>query len=395
MVQSGLEVLSSRGFAQLQGLRVGAICNPTAVDRDFRHLADLLRAAPGVTLAALFGPEHGIRGDAQDMIGVGEQVDARTGVRVHSLYGERFESLSPTPESLQGLDALVFDIQDVGSRYYTFVYTMALCMKAAAEAKLKFLVLDRPNPIGLTEVEGNLVHPGFESFVGLFPLPNRHGMTAGELARHFNAPRRAGGEGLRCELEVVACEGLKRAMTYEETGLPWVQPSPNMPTVDTALVYPGLCMVEGTNLSEGRGTTRPFEIVGAPWLDPYRFCDALAAERLPGVQFRPLGFLPTFHKHAGKSCGGAMLHVTDRRAFLPVRTGVAVLRAAKQVGGEAFRWRTERYEFVDDKPAIDLLCGTDAVRKAIDAGEGLDACCGGFAEELERFLPLRERSRLY
>lgn len=395
MVQSGLEVLSSRGFAQLQGLRVGAICNPTAVDRDFRHLADLLRAAPGVTLGALFGPEHGIRGDAQDMVGVGEQVDARTGVRVYSLYGERFDSLSPTPESLKGLDALVFDIQDVGSRYYTFVYTMALCMKAAARARLKFCVLDRPNPIGLTEVEGNLVHPGFESFVGLFALPNRHGMTAGELARHFNAPREAGGEGIGCDLEVIACEGLRREMTYAETGLPFVQPSPNMPTVDTALVYPGLCMVEGTNMSEGRGTTRPFEVIGAPYLDPYRFCDALSAERLPGVKFRPLSFLPTFHKHAGKSCGGAMLHVTDARAFLPVRTGVAVLRAARLVGGEAFRWRTERYEFVDDKPAIDLLCGTDTVRKAIDAGEPLDACCPGFAEESKSFMPLRERARLY
>ncbi|MGC4116024.1 MAG: DUF1343 domain-containing protein [Myxococcales bacterium] len=377
-VQSGLEVLSSRGFAQLKGLRVGAICNPTAVDRDFRHLADLLRAAPGVTLAALFGPEHGIRGDAQDMIGVvGEQTDARTGVRVTSLYGEKFESLSPTPETLKGLDALVFDIQDVGSRYYTFVYTMALCMKAAAQAKLKFFVLDRPNPIGLAAVEGNLVHPGYESFVGMFPLPNRHGMTAGELARHFNSHH-----GIGCELEVVSCEGLTRELSYEETGLPFVQPSPNMPTVDTAIVYPGLCMVEGTNLSEGRGTTRPFEIIGAPFLDPYRFCDALAAERLPGVKFRPLSFLPTFHKHAGKSCGGAMIHVTDRRAFLPVRTGVAVLRAARQVGGEAFRWRTERYEFVDDKPAIDLLCGTDAVRKAIDAGQSLDGCCVGFGEEL-------------
>ncbi len=414
-VQSGLEVLSSRGFAPLRGLRVGAVCNPTAVDRDFRHLADLLRAAPGVTLAALFGPEHGIRGDAQDMIGVaGEQVDARTGVRVHSLYGDRFESLSPTPESLRGLDALVFDIQDVGSRYYTFVYTMALCMKAAAKAGLKVFVLDRPNPIGLCAVEGNLVHPGFESFVGMYPLPNRHGMTAGELARLFNSgfpglgaaspgpvdsvesvESPTAGAGIGCALEVVACEGLRRAAFFEDTGLPWVPPSPNMPTVDTAVVYPGLCMVEGTNLSEGRGTTRPFEVVGAPYLDPYRFCEALTAERLPGVKFRPLSFLPTFHKHAGKSCGGAMLHVTDRRAFLPVRTGVAVLRAARQVGGEAFRWRTERYEFVDDKPAIDLLCGTDAVRQAIDAGESLDACCAGFAEELSSFGPLRERAAIY
>lgn len=390
MTRTGLEVLAAQSFAPLKGLRVGAICNPTSVDRDFRHLADLLREAPGVSLAALFGPEHGIRGEAQDMIGVGEATDARTGVRVWSLYGATFESLAPPPESLRGLDALVFDIQDVGSRYYTYVYTMALCMRAAAKAKLKFFVLDRPNPIGGAQVEGNLVHPGFESFVGMFALPNRHGMTAGELARLFNER-----EGIGCDLTVVPCEGWRRGDWWEATGLPFVPPSPNMPTVDTACVYPGLCMVEGTNLSEGRGTTRPFEIVGAPFLDPYRFCEALAAEGLPGVKARPMSFQPTFQKHAGKSCGGAMLHVTDRQAFLPVRTGVAVLRAARQVGGEAFRWRTERYEFVEDIPAIDLLCGTDSVRKAIDAGEGLDACLAGFDLDLGRFRPVRDRFLLY
>ncbi|MBI5542386.1 MAG: DUF1343 domain-containing protein [Deltaproteobacteria bacterium] len=392
IVRSGLEVLAGQGFAPLQGLRVGAICNPTAVDRDFRHLADLLRQAKGVRLVALFGPEHGIRGEAQDMVGVGEDepVDSRTGVRVHSLYGDRLESLAPTAQSLQGLDALVFDIQDVGSRYYTFVYTMARCMKAAAKAKLKFFVLDRPNPIGGEGVEGNLVHEGYESFVGMFPLPNRHGMTAGELARLFNERH-----GIGCDLTVVACDGWRRGDWFEQTGLPWVPPSPNMPTVDTACVYPGMCLVEGTNLSEGRGTTRPFEIFGAPFLEPYRFCEALEAEELPGVRARPLSFHPTFHKHAGKSCGGAMLHVHDRRSFLPLRTGIAVLRAARAVGGQDFRWRTERYEFVEDKPAIDLLCGTDAVRRAIDAGASLDRCLAGFEAELAAFLPVRARYLLY
>lgn len=389
-VRTGLQVLAASGFAALRGKRVGAICNPTSVTPDFAHLADLLQAAPGVRLEALFGPEHGIRGEAQDMVGVGGDADARTGVRVHSLYGDSFESLSPRLDWLDGLDALVFDIQDVGSRYYTYVYTMALCMKAAAQRGIAFYVLDRPNPIGGTQVEGNLVRPGFESFVGMYPIPNRHGMTAGELARYFNEEHRIG-----CDLTVVRCEGWRREQWWEATELPFVPPSPNMPTVDTACVYPGLCMIEGTNMSEGRGTTRPFEIVGAPYLEPYRFVEALRRERLPGVDFRPMSFFPMFQKHARRSCGGAMLHVTDRASFLPVRTGIAVMRAAREVGGEAFAWRTERYEFVEDKPAVDLLCGTDSVRKAIDAGRSLDECMAGFDEDLKAFLPVRQRYLLY
>jgi uncharacterized protein YbbC (DUF1343 family) len=387
-VQTGLGSLAANRFRALKGLRVGAICNPTSVDSELRHLADLLWRAEGVTLAALFGPEHGVRGEAQDMVAVQAGVDARTSVRCTSLYGERFESLSPPPESLKGLDALVFDIQDVGSRYYTYIYTMALCMQAAARAKIGFFVLDRPNPIGGVQVEGNLVHPGFESFVGMFPLPNRHGMTAGELAKLFN-------ERFGCELTVVPCQAWRREHWYEATGLAFVPPSPNMPTVDTACVYPGMCLIEGTNLSEGRGTTRPFEIVGAPFLDPDRFCEALRREKLPGLKVRPLSFRPTFQKHAGRSCGGAMLHVTDRKSFLPVRTGIAVLRAAREVAGEAFQWRTEPYEFVEDKPAIDLLCGTDSVRQAIDAGKDLEACMEGFAGELAAFLPERAKYLLY
>ncbi len=386
----GLDLFQREGFQRLRGLRVGAICNPTSLSSSFEHLADLLAAAPGVELAALFGPEHGVRGEAQDMIGVESAVDSRTGLRAYSLYGERFESLSPRPEWLAGLDALLFDIQDIGSRYYTYVYTMALCMKAAAKAHLKFIVLDRPNPLGGMAVEGNLIRPGFESFVGLYPLPNRHGMTAGELALHFNREHAIG-----VELEVVRCEGWRRSQWFDQTGLTFVPPSPNMPTLDTAAVYPGLCLVEGTNLSEGRGTTRPFELVGAPFLDSHRLAEALAAERLPGVVARPHSFLPQFQKHARVSCGGVMLHVTDRETFLPVRTGLAVLRAARHVGGEQFRWRTERYEFVDDKPAIDLLCGTDAVRLALDAGASLDDCMQGFDEARASFMPIRARSLLY
>ncbi|MDR0966438.1 MAG: DUF1343 domain-containing protein [Myxococcales bacterium] len=390
-VRFGIDVLRAQGFQSLRGLRVGAICNTTSIDARFEHLADLLQGAAGVTLVSLFGPEHGVRGEAQDMIGVDDDGrDPATGLPVHSLYGASFESLSPTPASLRGLDALVFDIQDVGSRYYTYIYTMALCMKAAARARIAFVVLDRPNPINGVQIEGNLVHPGFESFVGLFPLPNRHAMTAGELARYFNDVH-----GIGCDLTVVPCEGWQRAMWWEETGRAFVPPSPNMPTVDTACVYPGLCLVEGTNLSEGRGTTRPFELIGAPFLDSKRFVEALRAEHLEGVAFRATSFLPTFQKHAGQSCGGAMIHVMDRASFQPLRTGIALLRAAKAVGGERFQWRTEKYEFIDDKPAIDLLCGTDSIRKALDAGQSLDECMRGFEEELNSFKEVRKRYLIY
>ncbi len=393
-VRTGLDVAAATRFPALAGLRVGAICNPTSVDAGFRHLADLLAATPGVELAALFGPEHGIRGAAQDMIGVaGEVRDGRTGVPVHSLYGSTFDSLAPTPDMLRGLDALVFDVQDVGARYYTFVYTMALCMRAAARAGLKFVVLDRPNPIDGVHVEGNLVREPLRSFVGLYPLPARHGMTAGELAGLFNELHAASGE--RCDLTVVRCQGWDRRREWDATGLHWLPPSPNMPTVDTARVYPGGCLFEGTNLSEGRGTTRPFELWGAPWLDPYELCEALAAERLPGIRFRPVYFEPTFHKHAGQTCGGAFWHVDDRDAFRPIRTGLACLRAARRLGGAAFRWRTERYEFRDDVPAIDLLAGDAAVREAIDADRPLEAITRGWDEELARFVPLREKHLLY
>lgn len=390
-VRTGLDVWVGQGFSALRGKTVGAIVNPTSVDASFRHLADLLAAAPGVKLGALFGPEHGVRGEAQYMVAVEDEPrDSRTGAPVYSLYGKTFESLSPRAEWLAGLDALVFDIQDVGSRYYTYVYTMALAMKAAAQARLAFFVLDRPNPIGGAEVEGNLVGEGFRSFVGLYPLPNRHGMTAGELARLFNQEERIG-----CELHVVPCEGWKRSLPWRETGLPFIPPSPNMPTPDTALVYPGMCLLEGTNVSEGRGTCRPFEQFGAPWLCADAVVERLERERLPGVRFRPVAFTPTFDKHRGESCEGAFLHVTDRRAFRPVLTGLAVVQAARELSGGRFAWRADAYEFVDSVPAFDLLCGTARVREGIEAGWPLARLVEGFDEELRSFLPRRERYRLY
>lgn len=389
-VRTGLDVWARDGFAALKGKRVGAIVNPTSVDAEFRHLADLLAATPGVTLGALFGPEHGIRGEAQYMVAVDEARDRHTGAPVHSLYGHTFESLSPRPEWLKGLDALVFDIQDVGSRYYTYVYTMALAMKAAAQAKVPFYVLDRPNPLGGAQLEGNLVRDGYRSFVGLYALPNRHGMTAGELARLFNQE-----EGWGCELHVVPCEGWRREDYWDATGLPFIPPSPNMPTPDTALVYPGMCLGEGTNVSEGRGTTRPFEQFGAPWIDGYALVERLEALELPGVRFRPVGFTPTFDKFKGQSCSGAFIHVTDRRAFQSLRTGIAVFQACHDLGKGHFAWRADAYEFVEDVPAFDLLCGTDQVRKGIEAGAPLDALVAGFAEEAAAFEARRKPYLLY
>jgi uncharacterized protein YbbC (DUF1343 family) len=389
-VKTGLDVWVEQGFSALKGRRVGAIVNPTSVDSRFRHLADLLAKTPGVTLAALFGPEHGIRGEAQYMVAVDDARDRRTGAPVHSLYGSTFESLSPRPEWLAGLEALVFDIQDVGSRYYTYVYTMALAMKVAAKVKVPFFVLDRPNPLGGVAIEGNLVGERYRSFVGLYPIPTRHGMTAGELARLFNAEF-----GIGCELTVVPCEGWRREMFWSDTGLPFIPPSPNMPTPDTALVYPGMCLGEGTTVSEGRGTCRPFEQFGAPWLDSEALVARLEKERLPGVTFRPVGFTPTFDKFRGESCSGAFIHVTDRLTFQSLRTGIAIFQAVRDVGGGKFGWREDAYEFVEDVPAFDLLCGTDQVRRGIEEGWPLDRLMEGFSAQAAAFERQRRPYLLY
>ncbi len=366
-VESGLDRLVAERFRSLRGMKVGLVCNHTAVDARLRHAADLLAGAPGVRLAALFGPEHGVRGDAPYMAAVKGARDPRTGVPVHSLYGPTPGSLAPAPEQLRGLDALVFDIQDVGARYYTYQATMMLCMEAAARAGLRFLVLDRPNPIGGLAVEGPRLRPGFESFCGLHDLAPRHGLTVAELALLFAAER--GLSGL--ELGLVTCRGWRRGEHARATGLPWVFPSPNMPTPETALVYPGMCLLEGTNLSEGRGTTRPFELFGAPWLDGAALCEALEAMRLPGVRFRPASFVPGFDKHAGARCQGAEILVTDRETFRPFLTGVACVAAARAQAPRRFRWRRETYEFVEGVPAFDLLCGSDRERRAIEAGASL------------------------
>jgi len=397
-VRLGITNLLESRCKALQGLRVGAILNPTSCDERLRHLADLLHGPArehGVSLVSLFGPEHGVRGDVQYLEEVGSAVDGRTGLPERSLYGKDFASLTPRDEDLKGLDALVFDVQDVGSRYYTYLATMGLAMKAAARHKLRFVVLDRPNPLGGKAVEGGVVQPGFESFVGLWPVAARHGLTAGEYARMLNLSSTLGGFGINCDLVVEPVEGWHRAMPWSDTGLPWVMPSPNMPTVDTAAVYPGMCLLEGTNLSEGRGTTRPFEIFGAPWLDGPALAEALQAEELPGVLFRPCAFMPTWDKHKGVRCFGVQLHVTDLKTFLPVRTGVACVALARAQNVASFAWRTEKYEFVDHLPAIDLLAGSGSMRAALEAGQSAAEVCASWDAEVRHYRTAREAALLY
>jgi uncharacterized protein YbbC (DUF1343 family) len=398
VVLTGLDVLCREHLKLLRGRRVGVLCHAASVDAELVHAVDRLIAS-GVRPARLFGPEHGVRGEAQDMVGVEHGADRRTGIPVSSLYGEGFDSLAPRPADLAEIDVLVVDLQDVGSRYYTYVWTMALSMAAAARAGVDLIVCDRPNPLGGVAVEGGPVAPGYESFVGLGAVAVRHGMTAGEIARLVRAGIPWGGprfaKPLDCNLTVVSMTGWRRPLDFSATGLPWVMPSPNMPTLDTAFVYPGLCLVEGTNLSEGRGTTRPFEIVGAPFLDGHRLAAALDAQDLPGVRFRPLSFRPTFGKFAGRSCGGVQLHVTDRAAFRPYRTGIAFLASAREQAPGDFRWRADAYEFVQDPPAIDLLTGSDAVRRAIDGGASLRDIAAGFEPFEREFAVLRRAALIY
>jgi uncharacterized protein YbbC (DUF1343 family) len=389
-VRTGLDVLRACSFAPLRGLRIGLVTHPAAVDSNLRHICDLLAEAPGLQLTTLFGPEHGLQGEAQDLVGVEGGKDSRLGLRVYSLYGDTLESLRPTREQLRDLDVLLIDLQDVGSRYYTFQATMLFCLEAAAQFKIKAMVLDRPNPLGGELVEGPLLKPGYESFVGIHPMAIRHGMTVGELARMYMAERK-----IECALDVIVCDGWRRSMTFDETGLPWVLPSPNMPTVDTAFVYPGQCLLEGTNLSEGRGTTRPFELCGAPWIDSRKMCDHIQQADLPGVVFRPAWFRPTFQKHGGQLCGGLQIHVLGRAEFRPVRTSLAILAAFRTLSEGQFAWRTEPYEFVADRLAIDLLFGSNRERRALEGGQSVREISRDWEAEEHAFLERRRPFLMY
>ncbi|MYD12609.1 MAG: DUF1343 domain-containing protein [Gemmatimonadetes bacterium] len=372
---------------ELRDARLGLIAHPASVTSDLTHAADALREA-GYDLRALFGPQHGARGEKQDnMIESDPYTDPVTGLPVHSLYGE---VRKPTPDMLDGLDALLFDLQDVGVRVYTFVWTMALAMEACAGAGVRFVVLDRPNPIGGLKREGPVLLDGYESFVGLHPLPLRHGLTCGEIARWLQQER-----GIACDLHVIRADGWERHMSWADSGLPWVMPSPNLPTPESCLVYPGMVLLEGTNLSEGRGTTRPFELFGAPWLDPTSLTAHLADAHLPGVTFRPCHFEPTFQKHAGTLCGGAQLHVTDPGTFEPVRTAVEILFATRALAPRDFAWRQPPYEYEETLPPIDILWGNDRLRKGLDDGVATDQILTGTEAELGEFAAAVDPSLLY
>ncbi|MCS6797801.1 MAG: DUF1343 domain-containing protein [Myxococcota bacterium] len=389
-VETGLDRLAAGEPAVVRlvrGRRVGLLAHPASVDQRFVHARERLMQA-GARLGVLFGPEHGWDGDAQDMVGVQDRRDPVSGARVVSLYGEDEARLSPRPEELEEIDVLVVDLQDVGSRYYTFVWTAALAFRAAARAGVETVVLDRPNPLGGVRVEGAPQRPGHRSFVGLYEVAVRHGLTLGELLGMVRSVERIDDR----LLTIVRARGWRRDLEHEATGLPWVLPSPNMPTPQTARVYPGGCLLEGTNLSEGRGTTRPFEIFGAPFLDG----EALArAVRLDGAVLRPLVFRPTFHKYAGVRCGGVQVHVTDPARFRPYESYLRILAAVRALAPDAFRWRTEPYEFVSDRPAIDLLAGGPEWRTAIDAGTPLGPLLEADREAATRFDASRRAHWLY
>ena len=372
----------------LDGKRVGLVCNPASVDAGLRHVADRFAEHPQAPLAALFGPQHGFRSDVQDnMIETRHGRDEVRRVPVYSLYSETRE---PTAEMLAGLDALVIDLQDVGSRIYTFIYTMANCLIAARRHGVKAIVCDRPNPISGSSVEGPMLVHGYESFVGQYPIPMRHGMTIGELARLFNTEF-----GIGADLDVVPMEGWRRDMYFDATGLPWVMLSPNMPTLDTAIVYPGSVLFEGTNVSEGRGTTRPFEIVGAPWVIAEPFAEGMNRAGLPGVRFRPAVFEPTFQKHARTACGGVQMHVIDRQAFTPVETGVALIAAFRAAGPDRFAWRDPPYEYEHEKMPIDILAGSSELREQIESGVSARDIARSWKPAIDAFSKTRDRFLIY
>lgn len=388
-VETGLDRLAAADASVVRlvrGRRIGLLAHAASVDARLRPAHTLL-AASGAKLEVLFGPEHGFDGRAQDMIPV--EGGATEGHVLRSLYGSSEAELSPRPEWLDGLEAVVVDLQDVGSRYYTYVWTAALMLRATARAGIGLIVLDRPNPLGGEIVEGRPQRAGYRSFVGLYDLPVRHGLTIGEILT-----RVAREEALDPQaLEVVRMRGWRRSMHFDETGLPWVLPSPNMPTLETALVYPGGCLIEGTALSEGRGTTRPFELWGAPWLDG----DRLAAEvELDGARLRPVRFRPAFHKYAGEACGGVQVHVSDRRAFRAQAAYLRLLEAAlRQAPNGVDPWRREPYEFVSDRLAFDLLMGGPEAREALETRSGLEAILEAEAEGARAFAATSRELHLY
>jgi len=384
----GLDLVERAWPKNLRNARVGLVAHPASVNGKLEHAVSLCLKSKKFKLTTLFGPQHGILGQTQDnMIEWEGFRDAATGLPVYSLYGK---TRKPRPEMLADVDALVIDLQDVGSRYYTFIWTLELCMQACRESGKSLIVLDRPNPIGGHLAEGPMLEPEFASFVGLRPIPVRHGMTIGEIGSYLRDTFHPG-----LDYGVIPLQGWKRTMWFDKTCLPWVMPSPNMPTLDTALVYPGMCLFEATNISEGRGTTRPFEIFGAPFIRSETIVNVLREFKLPGVIFRPLSFQPTFQKHAGLLCGGAQIHVTDREKFKPFKTGVAILKAIHNTYPRDFKWKQPPYEYEEINMPIDILAGTKRLRKDIELWKNLDEMEMWWKEETKTFEKARKKHLLY
>lgn len=387
-VQLGIEKLLTSPPCWLGEKRIGLLTNQASVDSTLNNTVDLLVQSYPKTIKALFGPQHGFRGEKQDnMVESQDFIHPRFNLPVFSLYGT---SRVPTKEMLELIDILVIDLQDIGTRVYTFITTLAYCLRAAQEHGKKVVVLDRPNPIGGTAVEGNLLKEQLRSFVGVYPLPMRHGLTIGEAAGIFNTQHRIG-----CDLEVIPMEGWKRTMYFQETGLHWIPPSPNMPSFTTALVYPGQVILEGTNLSEGRGTTTPFEILGAPFIDPFRLHYNLAGKDLPGIHLREVFFQPTFHKWQGEVCGGLQIHITDPDSYKPYVTSLTIIQEIHSLYPRDFSWRNPPYEYEEEKMPIDLISGDDSIREAIEQGRDLNQLEASWKEELDQFREMAKHHFLY
>ncbi len=392
-VLTGLDRLREDAFSCLRGEVLGLLCHPASVDSNLNHVLELMDGA-GLDIQVVFGPEHGVSGSAQDMesINSGFSSTAHAPVstrRLISLYGDSLESLRPSADMVEGLSVLVVDLQDVGSRYYTFAVTMRYCMEVCAKVGVRVVVLDRPNPLGGLTVEGPVLGQEPRSFVGGFGVPVRHGLTMGELA--MLATR----EGVDVELQVISMKGWNRGMWFDDTGLEWVLPSPNMPTLETAIVYPGSCLIEATNLSEGRGTTRPFEFVGAPWIDSSALASNMNSAGLTGVRFRPTSFRPMFQKHARQDCHGVQIHVLDRKEFQPFRCGVILLDELRRQNQELFQWRSQPYEFVKDPPALDLLTGSDELRMLLEQGGDTRSVLSRWEKQSSEFAQAIQDSFLY
>jgi uncharacterized protein YbbC (DUF1343 family) len=383
-VASGIEVLVRERLEVIRGQRLGLIVNDGAIDRGFRHVIDLVQTVPGARIVRLFAAEHGVRGEAEAGAPIDDGVDALTGLLIQSIYGPR---LWPTDEALADLDCLVFDLPDAGARFYTRPATMVYCLRAAARNGKRFVVLDRPNPLAGEAIEGPILLPEFESFVGLPGLPIRHGLTMGELAALFAADERLG-----VDLSVVPAAGWRRSQWFDETGLPWIMPSPNLPTLESATVYPGTCLIEGTTLSEGRGTTRSFELIGAPFVAPDRLAAVLNTQSLPGVHFRPTYFRPVASKHQDRLCGGVQLHVVDRSAFRPVLSGVALLLTLQRLWPEEFGWCPAPANGIAH---AERLAGGIWLREAVQARASAWEVAAGWTTDEREFAERRAPHLLY